>query len=213
MAKTRRWATGAVIDYTPSSAVSAGTPVQIAGVVGIAVLDIPANVQGSLAADGHFKGAKAAVAVTAGDVVGWDADGDAVGGDAGTGAYTNVSGDWDFMVGTVLYDAAETAEDVVFDLNVFPNENIFQEQAANVAAAAAQTQQSLTDSSGGTASTTIAAITQAANAGSADVGPTADAIADLAAQLAKVKADVAEVRTQLNAEIAALKAAGLQASA
>jgi len=40
----------------------------------------------------------------------------------------------------------------------------------------------ITDSSGGTANDTIASITNAANAGSADVGPTADAIADLAAK-------------------------------
>lgn len=74
----------------------------------------------------------------------------------------------------------------------------------------------LTDSSGGSANTVIAAITNAANAGSADVGPTADGFADiaaqlakqrtlngvlidciasLAAQLAKVKTDVAAVRT------------------
>ena len=42
---------------------------------------------------------------------------------------------------------------------------------------------SLTDNSGGTGNNTIAAITNAANAGSADVGPTADAIADLAAKV------------------------------
>lgn len=46
----------------------------------------------------------------------------------------------------------------------------------------------LTDSSGGTANGTIAAITQAANAGSADVGPVKDAIADIAADLATIKA-------------------------
>lgn len=41
----------------------------------------------------------------------------------------------------------------------------------------------LTDSSGGSANDTIAAITQAANAGSADVGPVKDALADLAAKV------------------------------
>lgn len=41
----------------------------------------------------------------------------------------------------------------------------------------------LTDNSGGTANDTIALITNAANAGSADVGPTQDAIADLAAKV------------------------------
>ena len=40
----------------------------------------------------------------------------------------------------------------------------------------------ITDNSGGTANNTIASITNAANAGSADVGPTQDAIADLAAK-------------------------------
>ena len=44
----------------------------------------------------------------------------------------------------------------------------------------------LTDNSGGTANDTIASITNSANAGSADVGPTQDAIADLAAKLAEV---------------------------
>lgn len=57
---------------------------------------------------------------------------------------------------------------------------------------------SLTDSSGGTANDVVAAITNAANAGSADVGPTADAIADLSAKV--------------NAIIAALEGAGIIAS-
>lgn len=55
----------------------------------------------------------------------------------------------------------------------------------------AQTQTSLTDSSGGTPGATLAAITQAANAGSADVGPVKNAIASIAAQLELIKADVA----------------------
>lgn len=54
---------------------------------------------------------------------------------------------------------------------------------------AARTAATLTDNSGGTADTTIAAITNAANAGSADVGPTANAIADLAAQVNNLKTD------------------------
>lgn len=52
---------------------------------------------------------------------------------------------------------------------------------APIAQAAAIT--ALTDSSGGTANDTIAAITEAANTGSADLGPTRDAIADLAAKV------------------------------
>jgi len=44
----------------------------------------------------------------------------------------------------------------------------------------------LLDNSGGAANDTIAVITNAANAGSADVGPTADAIADLAAKVNEI---------------------------
>lgn len=54
---------------------------------------------------------------------------------------------------------------------------------------------SLTDSSGGTADNTVAAITEAANAGSADTAPTADAIAALTAKV--------------NAILVALRAAGV----
>ncbi len=49
--------------------------------------------------------------------------------------------------------------------------------------AAQQSVTALTDNSGGAANDTIAVITNAANAGSADVGPTQDAIADLAAKV------------------------------
>jgi len=56
----------------------------------------------------------------------------------------------------------------------------------NFFAAGAVSQQAdtiaITDNSGGVANSTIAAITDAANTGSADVGPVADAIADLAAK-------------------------------
>ena len=45
----------------------------------------------------------------------------------------------------------------------------------------------LTDNSGGTADDTIAVITQGANAGSADIAPTQDAIADLAAKVNELR--------------------------
>jgi len=121
MAKTVRWARGEAVDYTPVGDVDAGTPIEIAGVVGVALLDIAAGAKGALALDGHFKGAKAEVAISAGDVVGWDADGDPYGGTAGSGAYTNAEADWDFAVGVALYDAAATDSLVCFDLNRFEN--------------------------------------------------------------------------------------------
>ena len=84
-------------------------------------------------------------------------------------------------------------------------------QQAHIADAT-QTQDSLTDNSGGTAGTTIAAITDTNNAGSADVTPTKDAVASLAAQLAKVKTDVADTNAKVAAILDALEAYGLLAT-
>jgi hypothetical protein len=65
---------------------------------------------------------------------------------------------------------------------------------ADVATAAA-----LTDNSGGTASATLADITEAQNAGSADRIPTENAIASLAAQINALVIDVASIRSVTNA--------------
>lgn len=56
----------------------------------------------------------------------------------------------------------------------------------------------LTDNSGGTASATLADITEANNAGSADRVPTEDAIASLAAQVNALIIDVADLRSKFN---------------
>lgn len=76
--------------------------------------------------------------------------------------------------------------------------------AAHIADPAALTSAAVTDNSGGSADTTIAAITNANNAGSADVVPTANAIADLAAQVNALNADLTAVRTALVSVLAAL---------
>jgi hypothetical protein len=74
----------------------------------------------------------------------------------------------------------------------------------------AVTTHAITDSSGGAASTTtLAAVTNAANAGSADVGPVKNNFATLAAEQALVKADVLENRKLINGLIDALQAAGI----
>lgn len=65
---------------------------------------------------------------------------------------------------------------------------------AAVTASAAATQDALTDNSGGSASTTIAAISDTA---------TKNAIASIVAQLAKIKVDVAARKTTVDAVIAA----------
>lgn len=85
-------------------------------------------------------------------------------------------------------------------------------QAAHVADAAALTQQAMTDNSGGTASTTLADITEANNAGSADRVPVENAIASLNARLDEVLADNTELRTQLNALISSLETSKLKAT-
>ena len=76
-----------------------------------------------------------------------------------------------------------------------------------LAVAAAATSHTITDSSTGTASTSaIAEITGSANAGSADLAPVENAIATLAAELALTKADLATARTEGAARTASLAA-------
>jgi len=77
--------------------------------------------------------------------------------------------------------------------------NVASAHVGDPAAAAAMTQDTLTDSSGGTAGTTIAAI--GATYTQAEVR---NAVATLAAQLAKVKTDVAAVRTASEANKTAI---------
>lgn len=82
---------GAVIDYTPSGAVTAGDVVVIGTIPMIAPKDIAASVKGALALTGVFKVPQKAEVITAGDAVYWDATGDPVTGTAGTGAATGTA--------------------------------------------------------------------------------------------------------------------------
>lgn len=84
---------GDTIDYTPGSAVVAGT-VYVIGttIVTIVPCDIAANEKGATATRGVFNVPKDSSDVAAGDALYWDADGDPVGGDAGTGAFTKTAG-------------------------------------------------------------------------------------------------------------------------
>ena len=94
--------------------------------------------------------------------------------------------------------------------NVTP---VVQPAAAGQAAAAAQTQDSLTDSTGGTASTTLAAITAGAAYDQADQTAIKNAIASLAAQLAKIRTDVANIKTLQDASRTALVNTGIMKGA
>ena len=98
---------GKSIDHTPSSAVAAGQVVVQSGVVGIAKLDIEANVLGALALTGIFDVVKVTGTITAGAAVYWDADGNPLGGTAGTGAATTTSTNNTFM-GWAVKAAVET---------------------------------------------------------------------------------------------------------
>lgn len=75
-------------------------------------------------------------------------------------------------------------------------------------AAVSQTQTSLTDSTGGSVSTTLAAITAGASYAQADLVALKNAVASLAAELALVKTDVANTQTLGNAVRSALVAIG-----
>jgi hypothetical protein len=94
--------------------------------------------------------------------------------------------------------------------NVTP---VVQPAAAGQAAAAAQTQDSLTDSTGGTASTTLAAITAGASYDQADMTAIKNAIASLASQLAKIRTDVANIKTLQDASRTALVNTGIMKGA
>lgn len=63
---------GESIDYTPTSAVPAGSIVIQGGLVGVTKLDIPANTLGALAVSGLFDVKKHTVAIDAGAKVYWN---------------------------------------------------------------------------------------------------------------------------------------------
>lgn len=82
---------GESIDYTPVSAVSAGQVVVLDGWCGVAKYDIAAGKLGALWMSGLFDVVKVTGAINAGAALYWDADGNPLGGTAGTGALTTTS--------------------------------------------------------------------------------------------------------------------------
>jgi hypothetical protein len=94
---------------------------------------------------------------------------------------------------------------------------VVQPAAAGQAAVAAQSQTDVTDSTGGSVSTTLAAITApAANATTsltADMTAVKNALASIAAQLALIKTDVANVKTLQDATRTALVDTGIMKGA
>lgn len=109
------YGSGGAIDYTPGSAVTAGDVVLIGTRVCVATQDIAASALGSLATEGIFKVPKVTGALSAGDAVYWDVDGDPVGGDAGTGAASGTASVGNLM-GSATAAAAEADEYVYVEL-------------------------------------------------------------------------------------------------
>lgn len=81
-------AKGDAVDYTPGSAVTAGDVVVLGGTLGIAKSDIAASTLGALIVCGLYSIVKVTGAISQWAKVYWDADGDPVGGTAGSGALT-----------------------------------------------------------------------------------------------------------------------------
>ncbi len=128
--QARRIASGLKVDYTPGTAVGAGSVVVQSSLVGFAETDIVANALGSLAFAGLFDVVKINGAITAGTALYWDLDGNPQGGVAGSGAITTTSGDGDFC-GFATAAATDTAE-VVRVLLVQPVSVSIQNQLDNV---------------------------------------------------------------------------------
>jgi predicted RecA/RadA family phage recombinase len=118
MMQAETYKEGDVLDYTAGSAMSGGDVVQAdCGLAGVLVNDVAAGAIGSATVKGIFKVAAKELAMTAGQKIGWDEDGDPYGGTAGDGAATNVQADWDFELGVCVEDMASTGGQVKVKLN------------------------------------------------------------------------------------------------
>jgi predicted RecA/RadA family phage recombinase len=106
---------GDSINYIPAADVAAGDVVVLGDLVTIAKLDIKAGELGALATCGVFSVAKATGEISRGDKLFWDADGDPVGGEAGSGAITTVAYGNSYC-GKALFDAATDEQSVTLRL-------------------------------------------------------------------------------------------------
>lgn len=100
---------GEHLDYTPTEDTAAGSIRQVAGVAGIANVDLPADEVGALAIRGTVKVPNSGVAFIDGAIVGYD--------EAADEAVAAGGGDYD--IGTSV-GAAGTTDEVVVLLNARP---------------------------------------------------------------------------------------------
>lgn len=113
------YATGASEDYTPGSAVTAGTPLEIGGKAVVPANDIAASTLGAVQVCGLFKVVQAAEIIPIDADVWWDSDGDPVGGTAGTGAATATAqaAAAGFLLGSCRAASVAADTSVVIELN------------------------------------------------------------------------------------------------
>lgn len=84
---------GDVMQVTVTEDVKSGDLVLVGSVVGVAAMDIAANQAGPVEVEGVFEVPKAAVGIAQGAPLYFDADGNPVGGTAGSGCLTTAAAD------------------------------------------------------------------------------------------------------------------------
>ena len=119
--EAQNYQAGDYLDYTSGVARTAGEVVQVAGQAGFCSTAIAASVKGTAQVRGIGKFRAAAVTGNAGDIVGWDEDGDPYGGTAGTGAATTKLSDADFLLGSLRVALTATDGEAVVDMNNYRN--------------------------------------------------------------------------------------------
>lgn len=137
--KARFYSDGDVVDFTATSAGTAGDIVQNGSLAGMLVTTLAAGEQGAIRVKGIIDVNKDSGTFVNSDPVYWDNDGTDVGGATG-GAATKTIGSGDFFLGRCVAAAAGNATTAKVALN----------QKAFFA---------LTNSTGGTAATSLAAMT------------------------------------------------------
>lgn len=109
---------GKILTYTNSTGadILSGSPVLIGALLGVALLDIPDELSGSVAIENVYEIRKATGAITQGAKLYWDADGNPVGGPSQTGALTTTA-DGNTYAGVAFAAAGSTVATVQIKLN------------------------------------------------------------------------------------------------
>jgi len=137
--KSRGWAEGDSIDYTPAAAGTAGDIVFNGSRAGQVVTQLAAGEKGALRVRGVIVVNKDSGTFTAGQNIGWNSTGTDVGGATG-GAATSTVASMDFMLGRTIESATGGATTTKVALNEY-------------------SKQLLTNSTAGTAATALATMT------------------------------------------------------